>query len=126
MLSSYELNGKKDKALLNQAIKLADKLSYAWVGSNTLPYNEIDFSTNTPVVATVGVIPLDILIAGVQPLSICVLMIQSGIASVGTLTLEFGKLSELSGNPKYRSLAEGSVRTVANNASSIIVFLNVY
>ena len=48
-------------------------------------------------------------------------MIQSGIAGVGTSTLEFGKLSELSGNPKYRNLVEKGVKKIALNVGSSII-----
>ncbi|KAF9517655.1 glycoside hydrolase family 47 protein [Hydnum rufescens UP504] len=95
LLASYELNGKKDQALLDQAIRLGDKLSFAWVGDNDLPYNSLDFNTNTPDVAT------------------------SNIASVGSSSLEFGKLSELSGNPKYRNLVEKTIRKVATNPAPL-------
>ncbi|KAF8342750.1 glycoside hydrolase family 47 protein [Cantharellus anzutake] len=89
MLSAYELNGKQDAALLEQAITLGDKLSYGWVGNNTIPFNRLDFTSNTPLP--------DI----------------NNIAQAGTLVLEFGKLSQHSGNPKYKNLAEQAMRQIA-------------
>ena len=39
MLSAYELGGKKDEALIKQAIALGDKLAFAWVGDNTCTFD---------------------------------------------------------------------------------------
>lgn len=35
MLSTYEMTGKTNKALLKQAVALGDKLAYGWVGNNS-------------------------------------------------------------------------------------------
>jgi hypothetical protein len=33
---------------------LGDKLAYGWVGVNELPYNNIDFAKNAPVIEQVS------------------------------------------------------------------------
>lgn len=53
MLSAYELGGKKDDVLIQKAQEVADKLAFAWVGDNAMPYGFVNFSTNTPTVANV-------------------------------------------------------------------------
>ncbi|KAF9528345.1 alpha-mannosidase 1 [Crepidotus variabilis] len=95
LLSAYELSGEQIPDLLTKARQVADKLSYAWVGTNSIPYSHIDFSNNKPVVAT------------------------SNIAEAGTLTLEFAILSKYTGNDKYRLLAEKSARFIAQNGAPL-------
>ncbi|KAH9074263.1 seven-hairpin glycosidase [Lactarius deliciosus] len=51
LLSAYELNGQKDQFLVDKAKQLVDKLSAAWVQGNKIPYDSVDFSTNSPVKA---------------------------------------------------------------------------
>ncbi|KAK0452349.1 glycoside hydrolase family 47 protein [Armillaria borealis] len=66
LLSAYELGGKKDAVLVAKAKQLADKLSVGWLLQNqTIPFGEIDFSDDSPVIST------------------------SNIAEAGTLTLEW-------------------------------------
>lgn len=60
MLSVYELDGQKDIRLVNKARELADKLIHGWVGNNDLPYNELDFATNRPVIDVVSVMALEL------------------------------------------------------------------
>ncbi|KAJ7728424.1 glycoside hydrolase family 47 protein [Mycena maculata] len=52
LLSSYELSGKKYPALVAKAQALADKMTFAWIGDNAVPFGYMDFSTNTPTIAT--------------------------------------------------------------------------
>ncbi|GJE85507.1 glycoside hydrolase family 47 protein [Phanerochaete sordida] len=87
-LSAYELSGKKFPVLVEKAKQVADKMSLAWVGSNKCPFGEVDFNTSSPQIAT------------------------SNIAEAGTLTLEWSRLAEYTGNDTYRALAEGSVRQI--------------
>ncbi|OBZ67537.1 Mannosyl-oligosaccharide alpha-1,2-mannosidase 1B [Grifola frondosa] len=86
MLSAYELSGNKYPALLSQAKILANKLSVAWVGSNAVPFPQVDFSRNQPA------------------------LFLSTVAEAGSLTLEWWKLAQYTGNDRYRQLAEKSVR----------------
>ncbi|OBZ67632.1 putative mannosyl-oligosaccharide alpha-1,2-mannosidase 1B [Grifola frondosa] len=95
MLSAYELSGNAFPALITQAETLANKLSAAWVGSNAVPFGEVDFSSNQPSIAT------------------------SNVAEAGTLTLEWSRLAEYTGNDIFRQLAENSVRLIANNPAPI-------
>ncbi|KAJ1304572.1 hypothetical protein OPQ81_005714 [Rhizoctonia solani] len=95
LISAYELGGKKDQALLDRSRELGDKLAHAWVGLNDFPYNNLDFSTDVPVVE------------------------QSGIAVAGTLILEWAKLAEYTGNKTYLGLAEKSMRRIGTNDSPL-------
>ncbi|KAG6844317.1 hypothetical protein H0H87_007846 [Tephrocybe sp. NHM501043] len=89
MLSAYELSNGSHPKLLEKATQLADKMTYAWVGDNDVPFGHIDFSTNTPN------------------------RDSSNIAEAGTLTLEWATLSKYTKNDKYRKLAEKSARRIA-------------
>ncbi|KAK0481197.1 glycoside hydrolase family 47 protein [Armillaria luteobubalina] len=89
LLSVYELRGNKDNSLLQKAQEIADKLAFAWVGDNDLPFGWIDFSNNRPDIAT------------------------SNIAEAGTLIMEWATLSKLSGNYTYQELAEKAFRHIA-------------
>ncbi|CUA76752.1 mannosyl-oligosaccharide alpha-1,2-mannosidase [Rhizoctonia solani] len=82
ILSAYELDGKKDKRLVDKAKELAEKLVYAWVDNNDIPYNELNFTTNRPIIE------------------------ETGLAVAGTLVLEWSRLSEYTGDAKYRELPE--------------------
>ncbi|PBK67430.1 glycoside hydrolase family 47 protein, partial [Armillaria solidipes] len=91
LLSAYELGGKKDAVLVAKAKQLADKLSVGWLLQNqTIPFGEIDFSDDSPVIST------------------------SNIAEAGTLTLEWETLTKYTGNKTYTQLTEGAVRQIAN------------
>ncbi|KZS96315.1 glycoside hydrolase family 47 protein [Sistotremastrum niveocremeum HHB9708] len=89
-LSAYQLNGEQDKILLEKAQQVADKLAFAWVGNNDVPFGELNFTTNEPIVAA------------------------SNIAEAGTLTLEWTLLSQLTGNQTYADLAQKSVKHIAS------------
>jgi mannosyl-oligosaccharide alpha-1,2-mannosidase len=88
ILSAYELSGEKYPILVQKAKELGDKLAFAWIGSNPIPYNTMNFTTNTPVVDT------------------------SGIAVAGTLSMEWATLSKHTGNDTYRQLAEKSTQAI--------------
>ncbi|KIJ99934.1 glycoside hydrolase family 47 protein [Laccaria amethystina LaAM-08-1] len=90
LLSAYELSGKQYQPLLDKAKEVADKMAYAWVGKNNIPYGHIDFSTNIPSTAT------------------------SNIAEAGTLTLEWARLAQYTGNMTYKALAENAALHIAN------------
>ncbi|KAH8987907.1 glycoside hydrolase [Lactarius akahatsu] len=95
LLSAYELNGQEDQFLVDKAKQLADKLSAAWVQENKIPYDSVDFNTSSPVKA------------------------NSSIASAGTLTLEWARLSKYTGDDKYRQLAEGAALKIVNNPAPL-------
>ncbi|KAJ7927543.1 glycoside hydrolase family 47 protein [Mycena leptocephala] len=95
LLSSYELSGKKYPALLAKAKEVADKMAFAWVGDNDVPYGFMDFSTNTPQIQT------------------------SNIAEAGTLSLEWFTLSKYTGNATYGNLTARSVKHIANLAAPL-------
>ncbi|KAF8068873.1 glycoside hydrolase family 47 protein [Lyophyllum atratum] len=95
LLSAYELSDRKYPALLNKAKEVADKMAFAWVGGNDVPYGHMNFATNAP-----------------DPAS-------SNIAEAGTLTMEWATLSKYTGNDTYRQLSEKSVRRIANQAAYV-------
>ncbi|EJD51252.1 seven-hairpin glycosidase [Auricularia subglabra TFB-10046 SS5] len=96
LLSAYELGGKTEPALLQKAREVADKMAYAWVGNNAVPYGDIDFSTNTPRRG------------------------NNGPAGAGTLILEWGRLSDYTGNDTYRALADKAFRVFAETNDTLL------
>lgn len=88
LLSAFELSGKQYPILVEKAKEVADKMAFAWIGDNALPFGEMDFTTNQPVIQ------------------------GTNIAEAGTLTLEWALLSILTGNDTYRELTEKSVRQI--------------
>ncbi|KAF7316325.1 alpha-1,2-Mannosidase [Mycena indigotica] len=90
LLSAYELSGKKHPELLAKATEVADKMAYAWVGENPIPFGFIDFATNTPEQRS------------------------SNIAEAGTLSLEGYILSQHSGNATYGDKAVKALAHIAN------------
>ncbi|KAF5371789.1 hypothetical protein D9758_003529 [Tetrapyrgos nigripes] len=95
LLSTYELTDKRYPALVDKASQLGDKLSFAWVGNNDIPFGHIDFSSNTPQKE------------------------NSNIAEAGTLTMEWWALSKYTGNQKYIQFAEKAARRVASNPAPL-------
>ncbi|KAF8814729.1 alpha-mannosidase 1 [Phlegmacium glaucopus] len=95
LLSAYEMSDRRFPVLLAKAKQLADKLAFAWVGNNDIPFGFIDIDTNSPVVDT------------------------SNIAEAGTLTIEWATLSKYTGNDTYRILAEKSARHIAQIGSPL-------
>ncbi|KAG5644716.1 hypothetical protein DXG03_007939 [Asterophora parasitica] len=95
LLSAYELSDQKYPALLKKATQVADKIAFAWVGVNDVPFGYLNFTTNKPKIAT------------------------SNIAEAGTLTLEWATLSKYTGNDTYRQLTEKSVRRVASQVAPL-------
>ncbi|KAG6377416.1 glycoside hydrolase family 47 protein [Boletus reticuloceps] len=92
LLSAYELSGQNQRysALVKKAEQVAQQMTYAFVGNNAIPYGNVNFADHTPV-------------SGL-----------SSIATAGTLTLEWNRLSLYTGNDTYRQLAEKSVQHVIN------------
>jgi mannosyl-oligosaccharide alpha-1,2-mannosidase len=90
MLSGYDLltgplstlasNATNVAALLTQATNLANNLSYAFDTPTGIPYNNLDFANHS----TDGG--------------------NNGLATVGTLILEWTRLADLTGNTTYASL----------------------
>ncbi|KAJ1896116.1 hypothetical protein LPJ66_004186 [Kickxella alabastrina] len=82
LLGAYELD--EDPMLLQKAREVADVLAVAFEGSLVgLPMSYVDANMKKPVPTT----------------RVC-------IAEAGTIQLEFKKLSQLTGDPKYRKIAE--------------------
>ena len=53
LISAYELSGEKFLILITKAKEVADKLAFAWIDGNAMPYNSLNFTTNSPVIQTV-------------------------------------------------------------------------
>ncbi|KZT25742.1 glycoside hydrolase family 47 protein [Neolentinus lepideus HHB14362 ss-1] len=89
-LSAYELSGFEHPILVEKAKEVADKLMYAWVGNNSIPYGYLNFTTNQPTITT------------------------TNIAEAGTLTLEYTTLTKYTGNQTYANNAVKSVEYIAS------------
>ncbi|KIK94004.1 glycoside hydrolase family 47 protein [Paxillus rubicundulus Ve08.2h10] len=94
-LSAYELSGYQYDVLVNKAEQAAQKMAYAWVGNNAVPFGYINFTGHEPTIAI------------------------SNIAEAGTLTLEWNRLSLYTKNDTYRQLAEKSVQHMINMPSPL-------
>ncbi|KAI5818729.1 glycoside hydrolase [Pyronema omphalodes] len=70
------------KDLLQQAVVLADRLSFAFDTPTGIPYNNLNFASNSSGDTT------------------------NGVATIGTLVLEWTRLSDLTGDSKYARLAQ--------------------
>jgi mannosidase alpha-like ER degradation enhancer 2 len=93
LLTAYQLDG--DRAFLNLAIDLADRLLPAFQSPTGMPYRYVNLrtgSTRDPV---------------------------SNPAEIGTLMLEFGTLSRLTGNPVYYGRAKRAVSELFRRRSPI-------
>lgn len=77
-------------ALLAQSITLANNLSYAFETPTGIPWNDLIFSNRSNVNA------------------------PNGLATVGTLILEWTRLADLSGNATYAALAEKAYKYLLN------------
>lgn len=82
MLSAYDVSGHKYKVLLEKAIELGDMLYHAFDTPNRMPVTRWDWQ-NTAL--------------GIEQQA----NKQSLVAEVGSLTLEFTRLSQLTGDPKW-------------------------
>ena len=81
---SYLATNKRDvEAILQQAKTLADTLSYAFDTPTGIPYNNLYLDTRTNDGST-----------------------TNGLATIGTLVLEWTHLSDLTGDPKYAELTQ--------------------
>ncbi|KAJ7573879.1 glycoside hydrolase family 47 protein [Mycena floridula] len=94
LLSAYQMSN--NNTLLTKAVEVADKMAFAWVGNNDVPFGHITFATNTPATDS-----------------------TSNIAEAGTLILEWSTLSNLTGNATYGQLAEKSMRRIATNPAPL-------
>ncbi|KIK66353.1 glycoside hydrolase family 47 protein [Collybiopsis luxurians FD-317 M1] len=86
MLSAYELTGKQHDILVQQSQTLVDKMAFSWsMPHQTIPFGEIFFRNNSPVVAV------------------------NNVAEAGTLDVEWSRLTLYTGDQRYTTLTEGSV-----------------
>ncbi|KDN43914.1 glycoside hydrolase family 47 protein [Tilletiaria anomala UBC 951] len=103
LLSAYELTGKKNRKLVQQAEVVGKHLLKGWVGSNAIPFNSLrNWNTYGKPDANGG---------------------RAIIAEAGTLLLEFSKLSKYTGNDTYLSYARRSMAAIVKSPS---VFPGLY
>ncbi|KAJ7643767.1 glycoside hydrolase family 47 protein [Roridomyces roridus] len=95
LVSAYELSGEQYPILITKAKEVTDKLAFAFFGNNTIPFNQMDFTTNKPLNQT------------------------TNIAQIGTLSLEWGALSKYTGNATYGQLTENAAIAVAELAAPL-------
>lgn len=100
LLSSYEIGGKKEQKLVDQAKVIGDHLVKGWVGSNDIPFNTLHWNTGMPDTTTGAI-----------------------IAEAGTLLLELSRLTKYTGDNKYLDLAQRSMKAVINSQA---VFPGLY
>ncbi|PWN50588.1 seven-hairpin glycosidase [Violaceomyces palustris] len=93
MLSAFELGGKKETKLVDQAKIVGDHLLKGWVGVNDLPFNTLHWNNDG------------------QPDTNS----KPGIAEAGTLLIEFDRLSKYTGDPKYLQYAEKAMKAIINS-----------
>ncbi|CDS01874.1 hypothetical protein, partial [Sporisorium scitamineum] len=93
LISAYELGGKKEQKLIDQAKVVGDHLITGWLGDNPLPCNTLKWNNLAPADACTS----------------------SGIAEAGTLILEMDRLSKYTGDPKYLRLATKSMKAIAES-----------
>lgn len=93
LLSAYQMQG--DPRWLELATDLGDRLLPAFASPTGLPYVRVNLATG----ATEGS--------------------ENNPAEIGTLTLEFGLLSELTGDPRYHDAVKGAVTRVFEQRSSL-------
>lgn len=91
LLSLYELTGKTDQNLVDQAKVIGDKLLKGWKDSNELPYNSLNDWTNGP-----------------SPDS----SENAILAQAGTLVIEFDRLSKFTNDSTYRDHAIRSMKAI--------------
>lgn len=95
LLSSYELGGKVNKKLVDQAVIVGDRLLHGWINGLDLPYNSLtNWSTNPQPKTDSNAI----------------------IAETGTLVLEFDRLSKYSGNDTYRQYAVKAMKATIDSS----------
>ncbi|SAM81348.1 related to Mannosyl-oligosaccharide alpha-1,2-mannosidase precursor [Ustilago bromivora] len=93
LISAYELGGKKEQKLIDQAKVVGDHLVTGWLGENPLPCNKLKWNKFAPPDACTS----------------------SGIAETGTLILEMDRLSKYTGDPTYLKLAKKTMKTIAES-----------
>ncbi len=93
LLSAYQTDG--DRRWLDLAIDLADRLLPAFTSPTGMPYVRVNLATG----ATRGN--------------------DNNPAEIGTLTLEFGLLSDLTGNRRYYDAVKGAVTRLFGQRSSL-------
>jgi hypothetical protein len=93
LLSAYQMDG--DPRWLALATDLADRLLPAFASPTRMPYVRVNLATGVPG----------------EP--------ANNPAEIGTLTLEFGLLSDITGDPRYAAAVKRGVTEVFNRRSAL-------
>ncbi|PWY98557.1 seven-hairpin glycosidase [Testicularia cyperi] len=94
LLSAYELGGKKEPKLVEQAKVVGDHLLTGWVGNNNLPFNTLRWNNFGKPDTSSG---------------------SAGIAEAGTLIIEMDRLTKFSGDSKYLNYAKKAMQAIINS-----------
>jgi mannosyl-oligosaccharide alpha-1,2-mannosidase len=97
LLSAYELDGKRNVKLVQQAQVIGDHLLRGWTDNHDLPYNTLRDWNNFGGPQTDGAI----------------------IAETGTLVIELDRLSKFSGNNTYREFGVRAMRATVESKQSV-------
>ncbi|EST07904.2 Glycoside hydrolase, family 47 [Kalmanozyma brasiliensis GHG001] len=92
LLSAYELGGKQNQKLVDQAKVVGDHLATGWLEGNALPCNTLKWNDYAKPTCN-----------------------DTGIAVAGTLILEMDRLSKYTGDSKYLALAKKSMAAIAQS-----------
>lgn len=94
LLSAYELGGKKEQKLVDQAQVVGNHLLTGWYADNKMPFNTLHWNNFGGPDTSSG---------------------HSGIAEAGTLLLEMDRLSKYTGISTYRYKARQSMMAIVNS-----------
>eukprot|EP01137_Pigoraptor_chileana_P008823 Opistho-2@56188 len=103
LLSAYHLS--KDKMFLDKAVDLGERLLPAFNTPSGVPFSDVNLHTHNA--------------HGPQWSS------DSSTAEVSTVQLEFRELSRLTGNQKFREVADKVIRVIGDQASGLVpIYIN--
>lgn len=102
LTSAFEMNGERDdeRFLIDKAASLANELSHAWDWGTRVPYNRVNINEKHPEEEE------ELKDQG-----------TACLAEIGTLTMEWDRLSHYTGNSTYKNLALNSLEAVFNSTA---------
>lgn len=102
LISAFELNGeqKQERFLIDQAASLANELTHAWSWNTRIPYNRVNINKKHPEEEE------ELKDRG-----------TACLAEIGTLTMEWDRLSHYTGNSTYKKLALDSLEAVFDSTA---------
>jgi mannosyl-oligosaccharide alpha-1,2-mannosidase len=96
LLSAYDLS--RNPIFVDRAVALADRLLPAFTSATGIPYQYIDITKGVPVTGGPSV-----------------------LAEIGTVQLELFRLSDITGNPKYREVVNGSISNLERLKPTLLI-----